>query len=121
MALNPAVSSVKPSDTDAPALPPSLGDPPEDTGETIKLSAEQVKAAGLDSLAMGDSFTVTITGTITDSDPDDGITADVTDASEGERNDGADENGGSVSGDESGFQRPKSKSFMSPKDANMNF
>lgn len=131
MAFKPfgsAISSTKPSDTDAPAKPASLGDPPDaadadEDGETINLSTEQVKAAGLDDLSEGDNFTVTITGTVTSSDPDTGITATITDASEGERNNGADEDGGSAetSGDEEGFQRPKGKISMSPKEANMGF
>ena len=72
-------------DTSAPAAP-TLGDPkPDDElGEPgLTLTTEQIAQSGLTDLQPGDSFSVTITATVKDNS--NGITADITDASNGER------------------------------------
>lgn len=100
-------------DTTMPA--PGLGDPMPSAGSPITLTKDQLTAAGLDDLAEGDTFTVTITAKVTSMD-DNGAQADVSDASEGEVH--SDEPGGSTDED-TGFQKPKSKIEMGPKDTGM--
>lgn len=84
-------------------------------GSPITLTKDQLAAAGLDDLAEGDTFTVTITATATNVD-DNGVEAEVGDASEGEVH--SDEPGGS-SDEDAGFQKPRSKIEMGPKDTGM--
>lgn len=98
---------------DLGTLDVSLGDPAPDVDAPLTLSKDQLAAAGLDDLKMGQSFTVTVTGTATKVD-DQGVTADISDAVNGEVN--TDENGGSedTTGDDDQFQAPKGKIEMGP-------
>lgn len=109
----PLDASSPPLDSPTPTLP-SLGDPTATGASSIKLTSDQLAGAGLDGLQPGDSFTVTISGTVTDST--DGIQADVTMASQGEKQ--TDEPGGDQPGevdeDNSSFAPPKSKIELGP-------
>lgn len=107
-------SDTAPSDDSIAAVPtPKIGDPSPDANTSIKLTMDQVKAAGLDSLSPGDNFTVTITGTVKTMD-DAGLDATISDASMGEMS--TDEDGGDEPTDEEGakFDKPKSKIEMGP-------
>ncbi len=87
-----------------------MGDPAPSTS-SFKLSADQLAGAGLDGLQPGDSFTVTISGTVTDTA--DGITADVNMASNGEKE--TNEPGGNSPPEEQNeYAAPKSKIEMGP-------
>lgn len=101
-------------DSTAPPAPPALGDPTAGPASSLTLTSDQLAAAGLDGIQAGDSFTVTITGTVNDTS--NGLTADVTMASQGEKE--TDEPGGDMpAGDETGpdgFTKPKGKIEMGP-------
>lgn len=109
----PLDASSPPQESPTPPLP-ILGDPMATPASNIKLTADQLAGAGLDGLQPGDNFTVTITGTVTDAT--DGIQADVTMASQGEKE--TDEPGGDQPPDASmgkgGFTPPKGKIEMGP-------
>lgn len=114
------MSDQKPIDTDAPPKQdgPGLGDPAatDDTDGEQMLTAEQAKDSGLDGLEAGDHFTVTISGTVTSNDPDGGLKYTVDDASNGEKDDGESQPGGSSeeSGEDGDFAQPKSSIEMGP-------
>jgi hypothetical protein len=115
-APNSAISDAPPSD---PTSKPEgkIGDPSPDGDSPITLSAEDVKAAGLDGIGEGDTFTVEVTCRARAVNEDGSIDADVIDASEGEQ--GTDEPGGDSTeddepGDQTGFQRPKGKIELGP-------
>lgn len=89
--MTPSPSTAAP-DTSNPAPDPddeANDDPtglPTDDGNTqdqpISLSPQMAASAGLDKLQVGDQFSVTITGTVTDNS-DGTITADIEDAADG--------------------------------------
>lgn len=113
----PLDASSPPLDSPTPPLP-SLGDPMASKASNIKLTADQLQGAGLDGLQPGDSFTVTITGTVTDNT--DGLSAAVTMASQGEKE--TDEPGGDQPPDDGtggpmGAGKPpkKAPAFTPPK------
>lgn len=92
--------------------PPILGDPSDDDSKPeLNLTPDQLASAGLGDLEEGDKFTVTITGTVTSNDPDTGLEAEITEASEGEKS--TDEPGGDME------PLPGKKAILSPKDAGM--
>lgn len=99
------------SEPDLSAAPPS---PDTDTG--FSLTSEQLDAAGLTDLQVGDSFTVTITGTVTDTT--DGIKADIESASDGNKTDVTDPDDGAMNPDDSAppVKKPQSR-VVGPKEA----
>lgn len=105
----PLDASAPPADS-APAPIGDLGNPSPTPLSTVTLTADQLAGAGLDGLQPGDNFTVTISGTVTDNT--DGISADVTMASHGEKS--MDEPGGDRPPDEDGFSAPSKNIEMGP-------
>jgi hypothetical protein len=122
-----ALPSSDPSSPDlsiqAPDVTPqSSASTDTDTGNSFTLTPEQAESAGLNSLQVGDEFSVTITGTITANDPEQGLTADLNDATDGEKSDPSEEED-----DEENEDEPKAKpepgnklgnsTVLSPKEA----
>lgn len=71
---------------DEPESPP-VEQPDEPKEPNICLSADQLKAAGVEGLSEGDTFTVTIHGTVTDTDENGYVEASVESADTGSKAD----------------------------------
>lgn len=89
----------------------ALGDPSPNPAAPLKLTKDQLAAAGLDDLKQGDEFTITITGTATKVG-DDGVEADVSDAVNGEVH--TDEPGGDEEAGDEDYGQPSGKIEMGP-------
>lgn len=83
----------------------------QDAAEGFTLPSDLASSAGLTDLAPGDSFTVTISGTVKANDPATGISASLDSAMDGKKSDMP-----MVAGDEPGFVRPKGKIELGPED-----
>lgn len=82
MALPPDLAASL--DSAVPAPNPDEAAPPDDLGApdtTFRLTQQQLADAGIEDAQVGDSFTVTLKGTITEAD--DGIAADIDEVSDG--------------------------------------
>ncbi len=96
--------------------PPDL-DLATETSEGFTIPSDLASTAGIADLQPGDKFTVTITGTVSANDPATGISATLTDASNGQKNDVLDMEDTGDDGGKDGFEKPKSKIELGPKDA----
>ena len=110
--ISASPSTQPPVDDSLPAIDdPGIGAP---ENNLLSLTPEQLQSAGLDQLMPGDSFSVRITGTVNSAD--NGLTAEITGASEG-----AMEGGEELPAEPPDEREPMKAGPQSPKAAGFNF